>query len=179
MSDVWTNADPDAGGSQFEEVTLEPPADGKITAVLEEGFAGTGKESGKPFVALTWKCLASGYKWKVIGGFKSQGQANMTKAMVRDLGIPVDTLAFDDVAPALAAKAGSYYSLTVKRTESNGKVWPNTYVDGPASGGIKESDLASPPIGEPVTAPTADSHVPFRARFDEGRSVHEHNPFAA
>lgn len=154
VDDVWANANPDAGP---EEITLEPPEDGKHSALLVEGFAGVGKDSGNPFVSVVFQTPATGYKWKVLGGFKSQGQANMTKKLCRDLGVAVDSISFDQLADALAAKAGSYYSLTVKTSGQ----FRDTYVDGPASGGIKESDLASPPIGEPVSVPTDDSHVPF------------------
>ena len=154
MTDMWTNADPDAKGP-IEEITLEPPADGKVTAALMDVYAGEGKNG--PFISVTWQSLETQYKWKVLGGFKSQGAANMAKKMIRDLGVDVDNIAFDQINDAARPRLGEYYNLTIKRS---GK-FANTYVDGPASGGIKESDIASPPIGEPVTVPTDDSHVPF------------------
>jgi hypothetical protein len=155
MTDMWNNADPDAKGP-IEEVTLEPPADGKVSAALMDVYAG---ESAKgPFISVTWKSLEDGYKWKVLGGFKSQGAANMAKKMIRDLGVDVDSIAFDQINEASKPRLGEYFNLTVK---TNGS-FRNTYIDGPASGGINESDLGSPAVpGEPVPVPAANDDVPF------------------
>lgn len=146
IDDTWNSADPDAR----EDITLDPPADGDYTAVLVEAHAGIGKESQRAFVALTWQDVASEYKWKVLGGFKSSGQANVTKGMVRDLGVDVDSLhAFEEVGEALKPLAGGYYSLSVK---TNG-TFRNTYINGPAR-------VGQSPAAEPGS-PTSTDEVPF------------------
>lgn len=156
--DAFMSADADAAGKQTDD--LDPPADGTYEAALIDGEFFTAK-SGKTFVKLHWRVASAqqtGYEWKVLLGFKSQEQANMTKAQVRELGIEVDALgSADELNDALKAKVGGYFAIEVS---TNG-TFRNSYVRGPVNG----SDVPIDPEAfepEPAGAQaTADEEVPF------------------
>lgn len=158
-ADAWNNANPDEAGG--DEITLVPPADGQYSAMLVDTYAGIGKTSGNAFVSLTWEA-PDGYRWKVLGTFKTRGAANMTKKMVRDLGVNVDHLQFDEVGPAIKELEGAFYNLTVKRTpRDDGGQWENTYIDGPAQGGQTIAPGSEPPAAAPAPVAAGDESIPF------------------
>lgn len=152
--DLWHTADPDA---EAPAVTLDPPADGVYEVALTDAAAFNGKDE-RPWVAMTFKDMASEYSWKVLHGFKSQGQANMTKKACRELGVLIDQITSQEqLDEALKSCVGGYYAVTVK---TNGN-FRNTYVDGPTSS-------TPPPAGDFPAAPapaapeaTDDASIPF------------------
>jgi hypothetical protein len=161
MSDfdnMWANANPDNAGGEGND--LEPPADGMYDVALLDAGAFVSK-AGAPFVKMRWQVVShaqQGYEWTVLLGFKSQTQADVTKRAVRDLGIQVDSLiGLEAVETAIKEKLGGYYTVEVVRKESNGKVFPNTY--------LQDSRPAQPDIPVPVAAaapvPTPVDDVPW------------------
>ena len=73
----------------------------------------------------------------------------MTKKLVKDLGVDVDSITFSDLADVLKDKAGEYFHVTVK---TNG-AFRNTYVQGPARGGLPAADVKEQASRAPVTVP--------------------------
>lgn len=153
FDNTWKNADPDAAGGN----DLEPPEDGAYDVALTEATAFESKE-GKPFVKLVLRVVSLAsrdYEWTVLLGFKSQSQANMTKRIVRDVGVDVDEVAgFEELGDALNTKIGQYYTVKVV---TNGE-FRNTYIEGPAN---PQTDIPIPEM--PVTVPetTDDGDIPF------------------
>lgn len=158
--DAFISADPDAAGGDGGD--LEPPADGTYEVALTDAAFFTSKK-GDAFVKLAWRVVSqqhTGFEWTVLLGFKSQGQANMSKKQVRELGIEVDSV----TSPAaldqeLKERVGGYFSVEVK---TNGE-YRNTYVNGPAVGSDVPID-AQAFSAEPAPADagaTDEEEIPF------------------
>lgn len=142
---------------------LDPPADGvyDCAVTVAEFFE---SKAGKPFVKIGLKVARgakNGEEWTLLLGFKSQGQANMTKKTVRGLGVDVDAVSsWDELNQKMDHVVGQYFTVEVK---TNGE-FRNTYImEGPIQLGgsdIPPPDMASVMANVGAGA-TDDSDVPF------------------
>lgn len=160
MTDLWNNADPDAAG--FDDLTLDPPEpDGDYTIQLDDTYVGI-SEKGNAFISLTFKDVATEYRWKHLMTFagktpeKAQAAANRHKAYVRAMGIEVEHLTFDELGKALAQQAGHYFHVRVK---TNGE-FRNTHMEGPAQPASSDATPAPSPAPAGQAVP-ADDSIPF------------------
>lgn len=129
MSDFnseWNKATVNDGD---QDSSFDPPADdGDYVIELVKGSALTSKK-GDDWVVLELADVASGHAWTLMLGFKSQGQANVTKTACSRLGIEVEEVAsLQELDVQLSLLAGRYFEVTVK---TNGE-YRNTYINGPA-----------------------------------------------
>ncbi len=149
MSDFaneWGGATVDGG----EQSNFDPPPDGDHVIELRKASALTSKK-GDDWVVLELRELRSGHDWTMMLGFKSQGQANVTKTACYRLGVQVDEVySLEQLGQELGRKVGGYYEVAV---QTNGE-FRNTYINGPA----RQADVAAA-AGTGVD-PTSDVPVP-------------------
>lgn len=132
----WNNAQVDGD----QQSNFDPPADGEYIVELKKATALTSKK-GDDWVVLELRELELGYDWTVMLGFKSQGQANLTKTACYRLGIQVDEISsLSDLSDQLESCAGGYYEIEVK---TNGD-YRNTYINGPARPQDARTDVPVP-----------------------------------
>lgn len=133
----------------------DPPADGDYTVTLVKGKAFTSAKE-EDWVVLELRELATAHEWSVMLGFRSQGQANVTKTACSKLGLAVDEIgSLSELNTQLEALEGGYFDVTVK-TSPDGK-YHNTYIEGPSVG----TDVPVPQEELVTAAVTDDDDVPF------------------
>lgn len=151
----------DATVGDGEQSNFDPPPDGDHIAELRKAQALRSKKD-EDWVVLEWRELQTGHDWTLMLGFKSQGQANLTKTACSRLGIQVDEVfSLEQLDQELGRVAGGYFEVTVK---TNGD-FRNTYVNGPARS--QQRPLTDVPVPEDEMRPAAaavtagDERVPF------------------
>ncbi len=156
MSDfesAWGSATVDGG----EQSNFDPPEDGDHVVELRKASALTSKK-GDDWVVLELRELQTGHDWTVMLGFKSQGQANVTKTACSRLGIQVDEVfGLEQLGEELERRAGGYFEVTVK---TNGD-FRNTYINGPARPSVGSDVPVSQHELAPATAAAAAGPAPW------------------
>jgi hypothetical protein len=128
-----------------EQSNFDPPPDGDHIAELRKASALTSKK-GDDWVVLEFREIRSGHDWTVMLGFKSQGQANVTKTACFRLGVQVDEVfSLEQLGQELERKVGGYFEVTV---QTNGE-FRNTYINGP----VRQAD-ADREIQQSTDVPT-------------------------
>lgn len=150
----WTGATVGDG----EQSNFDPPAgDGEYVVELVKATAITSKK-GDDWVVLELADLVSRHQWTLMLGFKSQGQANITKTACSRLGIQVDEVSsLTELANSLEDLAGAFFEVTVK---TNGE-YRNTYIDGPARHPVSDVPAPTEPLPGVAAAGVPTERVPF------------------
>jgi len=148
---LWQNANPDAVGENNE-----PPEPGRYDVALAGAGAWIAKSSGNPTMKLTWRRVEDGYEWDDIYGFKTEGAANYSKKVAREVGVDVDAVAdLDQLDSALKAVVGGFFIVDVQQNGDR----RNTYVAGTLTGDVPIDTSDMQPT--PIPAAVGDNSIPF------------------
>lgn len=150
FNDTWPNATADGNS---DDTTPPEPGLYEAALIVAKAFV---SNAGDDWVKLEFRDVASGYDWAVLLGFKSQKQANVTKAACAKVGVNVEDVdSLEELSSALGCFEGRFFEVEVKQ---NGE-FRNTYINGEC----ETSEIPADTSGmQPVGAThNPDDDIPF------------------